>query len=36
VVWLLDLVKGLGVGSFAIQIDPMAAVAPNVKPAGTR
>lgn len=28
VVWLLDLVRGLGVGSFAIQIDPAARIAP--------
>lgn len=28
VVWVLDLVKSLGVTSFAIQIDPAAAVAP--------
>jgi biopolymer transport protein ExbD len=28
VVWVLDLVKGLGVGSFAIQIDPAAATPP--------
>ncbi len=28
VVWLLDLVRSLGVGSFAIQIDPAARIAP--------
>jgi biopolymer transport protein ExbD len=28
VVWVLDLVKGLGVGSFAIQIDPAAMTPP--------
>lgn len=28
VVWVLDLVKSLGVGSFAIQIDPTQVVAP--------
>ncbi|MBI3180130.1 MAG: biopolymer transporter ExbD [Deltaproteobacteria bacterium] len=35
VVWLLDTVRALGVTSFAIQIDPTAAIAPNLaKPAG--
>jgi biopolymer transport protein TolR len=28
IVWVLDVVKSLGVASFAIQIDPMAMVAP--------
>jgi len=28
VVWVLDLVKSLGVGSFAIQIDPAAMITP--------
>lgn len=35
VVWLLDTVKALGVTSFAIQIDPTAAIAPaTALPAG--
>jgi biopolymer transport protein ExbD len=29
VVWVLDLVKGLGVGAFAIQIDPAALTPPD-------
>jgi biopolymer transport protein ExbD len=32
VVWVLDLVKGLGVGSFAIQIDPAALTPPEAEP----
>ncbi len=32
VVWVLDLIKTLGVGSFAIQIDPAGTIAPNEAP----
>ena len=33
VVWVIDLVKGLGVATFAINIDPAALVAPKDEPA---
>lgn len=32
VVWVLDLIRSLGVGSFAIQIDPTTTIAPDEMP----
>jgi biopolymer transport protein ExbD len=32
VVWLLDTIKSLGIASFAIQIDPLATIAPTDPP----